>query len=507
MKTSALTPLALLIPSVAVPAQTDSPGLFIAQFDHILGTSLTVKLMASSWAAARLAEQVLLAEMERLESVLSSYRSDSEFSRWLAAPLNSAVVVSSDLLDVLSQFDHWRAQTNGVLNAAAEHLNQRWQQAAHRQEKPSEADRQQAVIEVKQTHWRLDANQQTATRLTSVPLRLHTFTKSYVLGRTAEVVLATPGVSGLVLNSGGDLVVRGNWSETVAIANPRSPADNALPIARLIVQNAAIATSGDYRRGIQVGNEWGSHIMDPRTGMPASAVISATVLHPDPVTAGALATTFNILTPAESASLATGLPGTEYLLISRQGEFIASKGWPGIALPLPESLLMSTAPKTAYLLSVPTKDKRWNPTQELLITFDLARFEGRSHRPFVAVWVVDEAKKPVRQLALWYNKPRWLHDLREWYALKVETDVATSVASATRSPGQYTLVWDGKDDQGQWVKQGKYTIQIEAAREHGTYQLIQQMMDFNGKVKQQLLNGNVEITTATLDYREKATTR
>ena len=507
MYARSLAPLALLLPSVAMPAHANSPGLFIAQFDHLLGTSLTVKLMATSLTVARQAEQSVLAEIARLETVLSSYQPDSEFSRWMAAPIQKAVAVSDDLFAVLTGFDHWRAQTNGAINAAAEHLNQRWQQAAHRQEKPSKADRQQAVIEVNQTHWRLDANQQTATRLTSVPLRLHTFTKSYVLGRTADVVLATPGVSGLVLNSGGDLVVRGNWSETVAIANPRSPADNALPIARLIVQNAAIATSGDYRRGIQVGNEWGSHIMDPRTGMPASAVISATVLHPDPVTAGALATAFNILTPAESASLATGLPGTEYLLISRQGEITASKGWPGIALPLPESLLMSTAPKTAYLLSVPTKDKRWNPTQELLITFDLARFEGRSHRPFVAVWVVDEAKKPVRQLALWYNKPRWLHDLREWYTLNVETDVATSVASATRSPGQYTLVWDGKDDQGQWVKQGKYTIQIEAAREHGTYQLIQQMMDFNGKVKQQLLNGNVEITTATLDYREKATTR
>ena len=57
------------------------------------------------------------------------------------------------------------------------------------------------------------------------------------------------------------------------------------------------------------------------------------------------------------------------------------------------------------------------------------------------------------------------------------------------------------------MNQGKYTVLIEAAREHGSYQLIRQVMDFNGKTKQQTLNGNVEIATAALDYREKAPTR
>jgi hypothetical protein len=82
---------------------------------------------------------------------------------------------------------------------------------------------------------------------------------------------------------------------------------------------------------------------------------------------------------------------------------------------------------------------------------------------------------------------------------------AASIASATRSAGSYSLVWDGKDDKGEFVKQGKYTINIEAAREHGTYQLIRQEMDFNGKPKNQTLNGSTEIATAALEYRDKGT--
>ncbi|GAB4023811.1 DUF2271 domain-containing protein [Spirosoma koreense] len=502
-----LVPLVIGLPNLTNSSEPPGLGLFIDHLENVLGSSFDLKIIANSAEVARQAEQAILSEIARLDAVLSRYRPDSEFSRWLAAPLQQAVPVSSDLLAILTAFDHWQDQTGGAINAAAEYLGQLWHRAAFEQHMPTEAARQQVTGAVNQKHWLLDSDRQTTTRLTQAPLRLNTFTKSYILDQAANVALGLPGVDGLVLNGGGDIVVRGNWPETVAIADPRADAENATPIARLAVQNKAVATSGNYRRGWQLGNQRISHIIDPRTGLPAHDIISATVLHSDAVTAGALATAFNILTPDESAALATQLPDTEYLLVTRTGQTITSPDWPGTALPLPEGRVVGPKPTTAHLLSLPTKDKLWNASQELLISFELARFEGRSHRPFVAVWVEDEAGNPVRQLALWYNKPRWLHDLRDWYNLRVSPDLASSVTSATRSPGQYTLVWDGKDDKGQYVKQGKYTVLIEAAREHGSYQLMRETMDFNGKVKQQPLPGNVEITAASLDYREKSATR
>ena len=68
------------------------------------------------------------------------------------------------------------------------------------------------------------------------------------------------------------------------------------------------------------------------------------------------------------------------------------------------------------------------------------------------------------------------------------------------SPGKYTRAWDGKDNGGKLVKAGTYTVYIEAAREHGTYQIIRQDMDFSGTAKKVDLPGNVEIASASLDY-------
>jgi hypothetical protein len=81
-------------------------------------------------------------------------------------------------------------------------------------------------------------------------------------------------------------------------------------------------------------------------------------------------------------------------------------------------------------------------------------------------------------------------------------DLTASVASATRPPGKYTVKWDGKDSAGKLVKPGKYTVNIEAAREHGTYQIMRQEVEFDGKPKQFQLPGNQEISSASIDYRK-----
>ena len=101
-------------------------------------------------------------------------------------------------------------------------------------------------------------------------------------------------------------------------------------------------------------------------------------------------------------------------------------------------------------------------------------------------------------------------EARAWYrddrirSMAEGRDIAASVSSATRSPGKYSLKWDGKDNAGKTVKAGKYTVCIEAAREHGTYQIYRQEVDFDGVPRQIPLQGGTEIASASLDYAKRA---
>lgn len=497
-------PAALVLLALGLGSATIRPHrasrLYVADYENVLGTSLEIKLAAATEPAATLAEAAALREVDRLNKILSSYDASSEFSRWLRAP-KTPVAVSPELYEVLALFDQWRLQSHGALDPSAETVGKLWRDAAAQNRRPTDAEITAAVQAVQQPHYVLNAQNHTAQRLNDAPLALNSFTKSYILSKAADAALATPGVSGLVLNIGGDIVVRGEHLERINVSNPKADAENDAPVAQLQLQNKTIATSGNYRRGELIDGQWYSHIIDPRTGQPAGSVISASVIADKATDAGALATALNVLKPEEAPALVATVPGAEYMLLTADGRRLESAGWKKAELPAASSSVKSK-PAVA-------KDKAWDPNYEVAINLELATQEGaRTHRPFVAVWVVDSKKKPVRQVALWYNKPKYLHDMRYWYAayydqFSAENATLSSTTSATRAPGKYTLKWDGKDDKGNLVPQGTYTLNIEIAREHGTHQLLTQ--EINTKKPQRAeLPANPEVAAAAVDYRKKA---
>ncbi|NMU52501.1 DUF2271 domain-containing protein, partial [Vibrio parahaemolyticus] len=81
-------------------------------------------------------------------------------------------------------------------------------------------------------------------------------------------------------------------------------------------------------------------------------------------------------------------------------------------------------------------------------------------RPYVAVWVENDQRKPVKTIQLWVGKDGWLKDLRSWWrkAGRYDRELVDAVTSATRPAGQYRFVWDGTNDAGERLEQGNYTL-------------------------------------------------
>lgn len=481
---------------------------FVSNYENVLGTSLELKFKTSSQADADVAELRALNEIDRLDDILSAYKANSEFSKWMSNG-KQTTKVSPELFEVLKQFESYKVLTNGAFDASAKVIGEVWKKAAAENRLPSAEVLQQAVTLVKQKHYILNEQDKTVTRLDNVPLALNSFAKSYIINKAAEKAAQSPGIENVVVNIGGDMVVKGNQTEAIEIADPKADAENDAALTTIKVSNMAVATSGNYRRGFMVDGKWYSHIVDPRTGKPASEIISATVIGPDASEAGALATSFNVLSVAEIKALTATRNDIAYLLITKNGKEIKSKEWANYEVVLD---------KPATVLEKLSKaDKLWNTKYELVVNLEVANIEStdgkRVRRPFVAVWIEDAAKTPVRNLAIWYNKPRWLPDLKSWNRAngdefkKGAEGKLSSTSSATRGPGKYSLSWNGKDDSGKLVKAGIYSVFIEVAREHGTYQVIAQEMKFTGSAKKIELTPNTELTSASLDYRKIGTAK
>jgi len=465
-------------------------GTLISNFEQVLGTSLEMKIKSSSREAAEMAESSIIAYIQSLENTLGATKPGQGLYEYNQSPIQS-IEVPVELKEVMQLFESWKLNTNNAINPNTNILTELWENAERIQQLPTEMDVAHAVDLVNANAFEISGKE--VYKLADHSIKLHSLAKGYVLEKSAEYAMNQEGVTGVVLNMGGDIIAKGNITEQVRITNPNSSEENAQSLGVVTLENQAIASSGNYKQGFQINGVNYSHIFDPKTGYPVQEIVHSSVIHENAVTAGALATAMNILTKEESRDLADRFDQSAYLLIDQQNNFSTSENWSV----KPESV-------ASTISFVNLKEKVWNPSLVLQINLEIADLGGYARRPYVAVWVEDENHKPVRRIAVWYRKPRWLPDLREFTASLREVNMdENSIASATRSAGNYSLVWDGKNDAGEYVAQGNYTVFIEAAREHGTYQLIKQAVKCDDKTKNVGLPGNEEISSASLVYKLK----
>ena len=423
----------------------------------------------------------------------------------------------AELFEVLELADRWRTASGGAFEPRIEALMRLWSRCAKEGRTPTPAEIDVARASMGPPAWRLDTAAMTAERLSDCPISLNAIAKGYIVERAGRAAMDEGGIRGVLLNVGGDLRISGALDRTIAIADPRADSETSRPIAYLEVRDKAVSTSGRSQRGFRIGGRWYSHKLDPRSGRPVERVASATVIADRSADADALATIFNVLAPEDSVRLARTIPGVECLIVASDGVVTRSDGWGRYERPGPGPLALNQAGgHEANKESAAGAGPSWGDAFELLVKLEINRpttAKRRYQRPYLAVWVEDKDGHPVRTLVLWVqgnrHGSRWIPDLRRWYRgdqarRKVDaTDLVATIARPTREPGKYEIIWDGKDDQGKPVGRGEYTVSIEAAREHGTYQIIRQAIPLDDRTFAAELKGNIEIKSASVEGRRK----
>ncbi len=484
--------------SVGAPA-----AAYTFHHENVLGTEMELHIAATDPAQAREAESVVLTEVDRLNRILSSYDQQSELNRWQQGG-TSAQRVSPALMAVLTACDRWRAETDGAFEPAVATLTALWQDGALRDEVPTASAIARSAAEVARQGWAIDAQRGVVTLSPGTRISLDGLAKGYIIDQLVEKAMACAGVSGVMVNIGGDLRVSGALSLEAGLANPFRDSEGAMPMARIPVMDGAVATSGGYQRYSEIQGKRYPHILNPKTGWPVDHVASATVTAPRAQDADALATALNVLPVAQGIALVEEIDGAACLLVEHDGAVRTSARWSG---PRPSRIQMAAALPTA---APPTDSTSWDGRFALSVDFEVANPEtdGRYRRPYVGVWVCDDEGFPIRTLLLWQQKDglRWLPSLRQWYrddqirSFVDDRDIVKTISRSTRPPGSYSVVWDGKDDQGVPQPAGTYTLHVEAAREHGTHQMITKELTLGTTPFEVALEGNVEISHVRLNY-------
>ncbi len=497
--------------------------------ENVMGTSLELRVWADRPEAARQAEARALGEIDRLSAILSGYDPKSEFSRW-QGETGRARAVSAPLWELLNASDAWRTRSGGAFDPRVEILSKLWAESASLGREPSAEETRRARDELARPAWRLDPEARAAAPLSGRRLSLNAIAKGYIVEQACFAALdEAKGVRGVVLNVGGDLRAAGRTEGLISVVDPLADSESSAPLTLIDVHDRAVATSGWSQRGFSVNGRWYSHIFDPRTGRPVEEIVGATVVAPHSADADALATICNVLSPEASLALIDATEDAACLIVAADGRTFRSARWEQYEHP-------AASPRVVFASeSSPQEPKKapekpadaekpadsaasWNEQYELAVDFEINAPEGegvRYRRPYVAIWVEDKEGRPVRNMLLWVSQGgagpfQWIPDLKRWHRgdlVRKKTDkreMVFVVSRPTRPPGKYHVVWNGKDDLGKAVAPGDYTLYIEAAREHGTYQSIRKDVTLADQPFTEDLKGNVEIKSAAVEYRRKS---
>jgi len=266
-----------------------------------MGTVLAVSVAGPDRAAALAASEEAVREIGRVEERLTTWRRGGPLDRVNRARPGEPIVLDPEISELLAAIFAWSERTEDAFDPTVAPLVRAWDLRGRGRVPDAEA-LARARAATGRSKFRLDAASGEARRLAAdAGIDEGAWGKGYALDRAVEA-LRRAGVRDATVDLGGQVSALGRAA--VAVADPRTRDQAA---GSLILTDASVSTSGNSERGRVVEGRAIGHLLDPRTGYPASDFGSATVVAPSGLTADILSTAFFVLGPEKGLALSESL--------------------------------------------------------------------------------------------------------------------------------------------------------------------------------------------------------
>ncbi len=309
---------------------------FYGQDRKYVTVSKTLKLMGSRFDITVVAVNEELgyinideavAEITRIEKLISSWDQESETSLINRNAGIQPVKVSLELFKLIERAKQISEITDGAFDISYASMDEVWKFDGSMKRMPSEEDIKKSVAKV--GYQKIILNEQDHSVFLKQPgmkISFGAIGKGYAADKAKELLVANQVVAGII-NAAGDLTTWGTkvsgekW--LIGIANPLSKDKifSWLPIVE-----SSVATSGNYEKYVIFGGKKYTHIIDPRTGYPASGINSVSIFAKSAELCDALATAVFIMGKEAGISLINQLGGTEVILVDDQNKIYKSNG-------------------------------------------------------------------------------------------------------------------------------------------------------------------------------------
>jgi thiamine biosynthesis lipoprotein len=293
--------------------------------EAIMGTEVTVTVVARSAQEGAAAIDAVMAEIRRLDRMMSLYKDDSEITKVNLAAGRHPVKVSPEMIEVVEAASEASRLSGGVFDVTIGPLVVLWQMRLKEGKVPSAEELRK--IRPLVNYRNIITDRQASTIFLKKPGMIMDFggMKGYIADRAADV-LKKRGIHNAIIAVAGDIWVLGRREDgspwRIGVQHPR---EHEKTLVTLALSDRYISTSGDYERFVIREKKRYHHIIDPRTGAPSRGVISATLIGKKGALIDPLTKAPFILGPAAGMKIVETL-GAEAIIVDEDGHVYMSDG-------------------------------------------------------------------------------------------------------------------------------------------------------------------------------------
>lgn len=293
---------------------------------HIVFAAFTTEGVDA--AKTRAAFDAALTEIRRIETLMTTWRPDSEVSKINAAAGKSAVTVGDETFAVIKEAVHTSEISEGTFDITFHTLHGLWKfDEDIDPHPPTDKEIKKRLAFLGWRNIKLDEAKKTVM-LTKpeTQISLGGIAKGYAVDKAAAV-LSAAGLTSFFVQAGGDLYAKGkkpdgtDWQ--AGIRDPRGKEGSFF--AKIPLSDHAFSTAGDYERSYVVNGKRYHHIIDPRTGQPATACRSVTIWAPNAFIADAIDDAVFILGPEKGLKLVESIEGVAAVVVDARNNVWISK--------------------------------------------------------------------------------------------------------------------------------------------------------------------------------------
>jgi thiamine biosynthesis lipoprotein len=267
--------------------------------------------------------------MQALEAKTSVHIDTSEVARIVQKAGQEAGEVSEETIQLLKQSVEISRQTEGLFDVTIGPVKDLWGFSGTSFRVPDSVEIRSVLSRVNYRDI-LFENGTVMLRFSGMEIDLGGIAKGYIIDR-AVASLEEAGIRSGIVEAGGDLRIWGShpyrelWK--IGIKHPRGNGNDLIGVIQ--TKAISIATSGDYERYFMQDGKRYHHLLDPRTGYPATGCVSVTIVSEDAVFADAYATAVFIMGPEQGMKFIEQTGEIEGVIIFEQAgglQYKISKG-------------------------------------------------------------------------------------------------------------------------------------------------------------------------------------